>query len=103
MGACELESGDVALATIPIRKMTIGIAQPLRLIIEWRTTMPKRRPAGDRSELKPVNIGAAAIDIGSNGAHGCGEPRLHRRTCAVFSAHSRKTCMSWRTGSKRAA
>jgi hypothetical protein len=24
MGACELESGDVALATIPIRKMTIG-------------------------------------------------------------------------------
>src|SRR5438270_538442 len=29
MGACELESGDVASAAIPIRKMTIGIAQTL--------------------------------------------------------------------------
>jgi hypothetical protein len=27
MGACGLESGDVVLAAIPIRKMTIGIAQ----------------------------------------------------------------------------
>ena len=65
MGACELESGDVALATIPIRKMTIGIAQTLLLIIEWRIAMPKKRTAGDRPELKPVNVGAAAIDIGS--------------------------------------
>jgi hypothetical protein len=29
MGACGLESGDVAQAAIPIRKMTIGIAQTL--------------------------------------------------------------------------
>ncbi len=65
MGACELESGDVALATIPIRKMTIGIAQTLLLIIEWRIAMQKKRTAGDRPELKPANVGAAAIDIGS--------------------------------------
>jgi len=64
MGACELESGDVALAAIPIRKMTIGIAQTLLLIIDWRIAMPKRTN-GDRPELKPVNVGAAAIDIGS--------------------------------------
>jgi hypothetical protein len=36
MGACELESGDVALAAIPIRKMTISIAQILPLISDWR-------------------------------------------------------------------
>jgi hypothetical protein len=36
MGACELESGDVVLAAIPIRKMTIGIAQTLLPTIEWR-------------------------------------------------------------------
>src|SRR3984893_13391853 len=64
MGACELESGDVALAAIPIRKMTNGIAQTLLLIIEWRIAMPKRT-TGDRPELKPINVGAAAIDIGS--------------------------------------
>src|SRR3984893_8894540 len=64
MGACELESGDVALAAIPIRKMTIGIAQTLLLIIDWRITMPKRT-TGDRAELKPVDGGTAAIDIGS--------------------------------------
>lgn len=70
MGACELESGDVALATIPIRKMTIGTAQTLLLIIEWRIAMLKKRTAGDSPELngpelRPVNVGAAAIDIGS--------------------------------------
>ena len=64
MGACELESGDAAPATIPIRKMTIGIAQTLLLTIEWRIAMPKTT-TGDRPELKPVNFGAAAIDIGS--------------------------------------
>ena len=64
MGACGLESGDVVLAAIPIRKMTIGIAQTLLLVIEWRIAMPKRT-TGDRPELKPVNVGAAAIDIGS--------------------------------------
>src|SRR6266576_6721970 len=63
MGTCELESGDVALAAIPIRKMTIGIAQTLLLIIDWRIAMPKRTTG--RPELKPVNVGAAAIDIGS--------------------------------------
>ncbi|MCP1929338.1 hypothetical protein M2212_000187 [Bradyrhizobium elkanii] len=65
MGACELESGDVALATIPIRKMTIGIAQTLLLIIEWRIAMLKKRTAGDRPEPRPVNVAAAAVDIGS--------------------------------------
>jgi hypothetical protein len=64
VGACGLESGDVALAAIPIRKMTIGIAQTLLLVIEWRIAMPNRT-TGDRPELKPVNVGAAAIDIGS--------------------------------------
>jgi hypothetical protein len=64
MGACEFESGDVALAAIPIRKMTIGIAQTLLLIIDWRIAMP-RRTTSDRPELKPVNVEAAAIDIGS--------------------------------------
>src|SRR6201987_3631009 len=64
MGGCELESGDVALAAIPIRKITIGIAQTLPLITDWRIAMPKRT-TGDRPELKPVNVGAAAIDIGS--------------------------------------
>jgi hypothetical protein len=29
MGGCGLESGDAALAAIPIRKMTIGITQTL--------------------------------------------------------------------------
>jgi hypothetical protein len=29
MGACKLESGDAVPAAIPIRKMTIGIAQTL--------------------------------------------------------------------------
>jgi hypothetical protein len=47
MGAWELESGDVVLAAIRIRKMTIG-------------TTP-----------------AAAIDIGSKDAFGCREPDLH--------------------------
>jgi hypothetical protein len=36
MGACGLGSGDAAPATIPIRKMTIGITQTLLLMIEWR-------------------------------------------------------------------
>jgi transposase len=64
MGACGLESGDVALAAIPIRKMTIGIAPTLLLIIDWRIAMPKKT-SGGRPELKAVNVGAAAIDIGS--------------------------------------
>jgi len=36
MGACGLESGDAVLAAIPIRKMTIGIAQTLLPTIKWR-------------------------------------------------------------------
>src|ERR1700757_5485208 len=64
MGACELERGDVALTAIPIRKTTIGVAQTLLLIIDWRIAMPKRT-TGNRPELKPVNVGAAAIEIGS--------------------------------------
>jgi hypothetical protein len=55
MGACGLESGDVALAAIP-RKMTIGIAQTLLLVIEWRIAMPKRT-TGDRPELETVSVG----------------------------------------------
>nr|WP_229172327.1 hypothetical protein [Bradyrhizobium altum] len=45
--------------------MTIGIAQTLLPVIEWRIAMPKKRTAGGRPELKPVNVGAGAIDIGS--------------------------------------
>jgi hypothetical protein len=48
MGACELESGDVALAAIPIRKMTIGIAQTLLLIIGG-LLCPRGLPAADRN------------------------------------------------------
>jgi len=44
--------------------MTIGIAQTLLLIIDWRITMPKKTTS-DRPELKTVNVSAAAIDIGS--------------------------------------
>jgi hypothetical protein len=36
MGACELENGDAVPAAIPIRKMTIGIAQTLLTTITWR-------------------------------------------------------------------
>src|SRR4030081_2435923 len=64
MDACELESGDAVPAAIPIRKMTIGVTQTLLPKIGRRITMPDAK-AGDRPELKPVNIGAAAIDIGS--------------------------------------
>ncbi|WGR72935.1 MULTISPECIES: hypothetical protein [unclassified Bradyrhizobium] len=45
--------------------MTIGIAQTLLLIIEGRIAVLKKRTAGDCPELRPVNVGAAAIDIGS--------------------------------------
>ncbi|BBB96656.1 hypothetical protein BE61_20870 [Bradyrhizobium elkanii USDA 61] len=44
--------------------MTIGIAQTLLLIIEWRIAMLKKRTAGDRPEVRRVNVAAAAIDIG---------------------------------------
>ncbi|GAN82193.1 transposase ISPpu9 [Acidocella aminolytica 101 = DSM 11237] len=63
MGACELESGDTVSAVIPIRKM-----------IDWHSPDPPQRLMEDfmpntktsnRPELKIVNIGAAAIDIGS--------------------------------------
>src|SRR5260221_7582232 len=64
MGACELESGDAVPAAIAIRKMTIGITQTLLPTNGRRITMPDAI-TGDRPELKPVNIGAAAIDIGS--------------------------------------
>jgi hypothetical protein len=36
MGACELENGDAVSAVIPIRKMTIGIAQTLLPAFTWR-------------------------------------------------------------------
>src|SRR3954465_7583199 len=64
MGACELEGGDAVPAAIPIRKMTIGVTQTLLPKSGRRITMPDTK-TGDRPELKPVNIGAAAIDIGS--------------------------------------
>ena len=44
--------------------MTIGIAQTLLLIIDWRIAMPKKTTS-DRPELKTINVSAAAIDIGS--------------------------------------
>jgi urease beta subunit len=34
------------------------------LIIDWKIAMPKKT-TGKRPELKTVNVGAAAIDIGS--------------------------------------
>jgi hypothetical protein len=71
MGGCELESGDVALAAIPIRKMTIGIAQTLLLIIDWRIAMPKRT-TGDRPELKPGQRWGRRHRHRIKDAHGCG-------------------------------
>jgi transposase len=44
--------------------MKIGTAQTLPPTLEGGFAMPKRA-TGDRPELKPVNVGAAAIDIGS--------------------------------------
>src|SRR5260221_14583327 len=64
MGACEVESGDAVPAAMPIRKLTIGITQTLLPTNGRRITMPDAI-TGDRPELKPVNIGAAAIDIRS--------------------------------------
>jgi len=63
MGACELESGDTVSAVIPIRKMIDWHSPdpPQRLMEDF---MPNTR-TGNRPELKIVNIGAAAIDIGS--------------------------------------
>src|SRR5258708_26065928 len=64
MGAGDVESGDAVPAAIPIRKMKIGITQTVLPTNGRRITMPDAI-TGDRPELKPVNIGAAAIDIGS--------------------------------------
>lgn len=58
MPGCELQSGDVALAAIPIRKMTVGIGQTLHYVAEERIALPKRT-TGDSPELKPINVGAA--------------------------------------------
>ena len=57
---------------------------------------------GDRPELKPVNIGAAAIDIGSKMHVAAVNPTCTDVPVRAFG-HSRRTCMIWRTGSKRAA
>lgn len=100
MGACELESGDVALAAIPIRKMTIGIAQTLLLIIDWTIAMPNKA-SGCRPELKAVNIEAAAIGNGSRMHMAAVNPACIDEPVRS-SAHSRKTCITWRTGSKPA-
>ena len=43
--------------------------------------MPKRTTKTDQPELKTVNFGAAAIDIGSK-MHMAGEPGLYRRSSA---------------------
>ena len=63
--------------------------------------MPKRT-SDDRAELKPVKVGAAAIDIGSKMHMAAVDP-----SCAdsrfAHSAHSRKICMIWQTGSNRVA
>ena len=56
--------------------------------------MPKRT-TGDRRELKPVNVGAAALTLRST------RPALTRQ--CVRLAHLRKTCTIWRTGSKHVA
>lgn len=59
--------------------------------------MPKRTTGGD-PDLKPVNLGAAAIGIESKMHMAAVNPAC-TDTPVVNSAHSRKTCMSWRTGS----
>jgi hypothetical protein len=102
MGACELESGDAAPTAILIRKMKISIAQTLPpTIFDGGFTMPKMT-TGDRPELKPVNVGAVGIDIGSR-MHMAAVDRPAQTCQCERLAHSRKTCMIWRTGSKRAA
>ena len=63
--------------------------------------MPKRT-TGARPELKLVNFGAAAIDIGSRMHMAAVNPASTDDLCAL-SAHSRTTCMIWRIGSKPAA
>jgi hypothetical protein len=63
--------------------------------------MPKRT-TGDCPELKPVNVGAAAIDIGSK-MHMAAVNPARTDPPVRASAHSRETCTIWRTGSKHAA
>jgi hypothetical protein len=71
MGACELESSDVALAAIPIKKMTISIAQILPLIIDWRIWHAKeddRPPTGTEDGQRWGRSYRYRI----KDAHGCG-------------------------------
>nr|WP_245471417.1 transposase [Bradyrhizobium genosp. SA-3] len=94
--------------------MTIGIGQTLLLIIERRIAMLKRT-TGDRPELKLVNVGAAAIDIGSKMHMAAVDPActdvpvrsfgtftqdLHEladwfRACAVMSVAMESTGVYW--------
>ena len=64
--------------------------------------MPKKA-TGNRPELRPVNVGAAAIDIGSKMHMAAVDPTCTDVPVRARSAHSRRTCMIWWTGSKHAA
>ncbi|MET4391777.1 hypothetical protein ABIB73_007569 [Bradyrhizobium sp. F1.4.3] len=63
--------------------------------------MPKRTTGGG-PDLKPVNLGAAAIDIGSKMHMAVVNPACTDTPVRAFGT-SGKTCISWRTGSRHAA
>ncbi len=63
--------------------------------------MPNRT-TGDRPGLKPINVSAAAIDIGSKMHMAAVNPDCDMPPCAR-SAHLHKISMIWRTGLNRAA
>ena len=63
--------------------------------------MPKTI-AGDHPELRPVNAGAAAIDIGSKMHMAAVDPTCTETPVRAFGTFH-GICTIWRTGSKRAA
>ena len=73
---------------IPIRKMTIGIAQTLLSTIRRRIPTPKTI-AGDHPELRPVNAGAAAIDIGSKMHMAAVDPTCTETPVRAFGTFTR--------------
>jgi transposase len=59
--------------------------------------MPKRT-TGDRLELKPVNVSAAAIDIGSKMHMAAVNPDCADMLVRAFGTFTHKISMIWRTG-----
>jgi hypothetical protein len=61
MGACELESGDVALAAIPIRKMTIGIAHQRERLVEYAAAHIQHMQKALMEARRRPSVGTVAL------------------------------------------